>query len=142
MNFIYEAPIHESFQPSDNNVAVQLRMMRSRYGNNTARIRTVLNGTMTCQQDILLDALRCHADFAKNDWGIDNCSQPARELVRFTDAATAAGAMEMGELSRILDAISAPRCAYIDHELLRHKIKTATTALHEIVNSMEALKKL
>lgn len=142
MNFIYETPIHESFQPSDNNVAIQLRIMRSKYGDNTAGIRTALGGTMACQQDILLDALRCHADFSKNNWGMDNCSQPARALVHFTDAAIAAGATEMGELSRLLDAVSAPRYAYVDHKLLRHKVKTAATALHEIIIYREALQKL
>lgn len=48
----------------------------------------------------------------------------------------------MNFISRILDAISAPRYAYVDHKLLRHKVKTAATALHEIIIYREALQKL
>lgn len=48
----------------------------------------------------------------------------------------------MNFISRILDAISAPRYAYVGHKLLRHKVKTAATALHEIIIYREALQKL
>lgn len=42
----------------------------------------------------------------------------------------------MNFISRILDAISALQYAYVDHKLLRHKVKTAAIALHEIISSM------